>query len=71
MNAENTLVTVSIETVLCRGCEACVELAPEVFGFDPHAEVATVKSPTCTQAQAREAAVYCPEDCIEWEKCEA
>jgi len=71
MSSNNTLVAVSIDAVCCSGCEACVELVPEVFGFDPAAGVAIVKSPACILAKAEEAATYCPADCIEWDDCDS
>ncbi len=71
MHSKEILVAVSIDAVCCSGCEACVELVPEVFGFDPVAGVAVIKTSACILAQAEEAAAYCPEDCIEWEACDA
>lgn len=69
--AKETLVAVSIDPVCCSGCEACVELVPEVFGFDRTANIAVIKTPACILAQAEEAARYCPDDCIEWEPCDS
>ena len=34
--------TVSIDTEECIGCESCVEVCPEVFGFNPTDEKAFV-----------------------------
>jgi ferredoxin len=52
----------------CVGCESCVDLCPDVFGFDQDTEKANVIKPkggddTCIQ----EAIDTCPTECISWE----
>ncbi|MEJ5366232.1 MAG: ferredoxin [Desulfosoma sp.] len=60
---------VYIKTEECIGCESCVELCPEVFGFDEEAEKAHVilaegGDEDCTE----EAIATCPAECIHWEE---
>lgn len=60
-----SLVEVAVNRPCCSGCMACVELAPEIFGYDEAAHVAVVLTNPCEEAAARKAAAYCPDDCIE------
>lgn len=53
----------------CDGCESCVELCPEVFGFDEDKEVAYVIKPEGGPADEIEEAIdSCPSECIYWEE---
>jgi ferredoxin len=59
---------VVIDSEECIGCESCVELCPDVFGFDKEAEKANViieegADEVCIQ----EAIDTCPVECIHWE----
>lgn len=52
----------------CIGCEACVELCPEVFGFDDDEEKAFVIEGKEGGADCvDEAIASCPAECIEME----
>lgn len=56
---------VCIDTEECIGCESCVELCPDVFGFDEEAEKAFVKKPEGgPEACIDEAIETCPVECI-------
>ena len=56
---------VTIDTEECIGCQTCVELCPEVFGFDNDAEKAVVLSEmTGNEGCIEEAADACPAGCI-------
>ena len=59
---------ITIDTYLCNGCGACVEMCPEVFGLDEITEKAVLVTlePIITDA-VYQAAAYCPEKCIEIE----
>ncbi len=60
---------VVIEEEECIGCEACVELCPEVFAFDEEAEKARViKGTGGPESEIQEAIDTCPEECIHWEE---
>jgi ferredoxin len=49
----------------CIGCEACVELCPEVFGFDDDEEKAFVIEGSDAAADCiDEAIASCPGECI-------
>jgi ferredoxin len=59
---------VTIDKDECIGCQSCVEICPEVFGFDDDEEKAYVlddfdQDADCTE----EAAASCPADCIDVE----
>jgi len=59
---------VIIETEECVGCESCVELCPEVFGFDEEAQKAVVILPEGGPKDCIEEAIEsCPVECIHWE----
>lgn len=52
----------------CTGCESCVELCPEVFGFDEENEVAyVIDAETGSEEDIQEAIDSCPVECISWE----
>ena len=56
---------VVIETEECIGCESCVELCPEVFGFDKEAEKAFVLKPEGGAEECIDEAIEtCPVECI-------
>lgn len=60
---------VIIDADECTGCETCVELCEEVFGFNEDEEIAVVILPQggpedCIQ----EAMETCPVECIHWEE---
>ena len=56
---------VRIETDECIGCESCVEICPEVFGFDEETEKAVVILVEGGPEDCIEEAIEtCPVDCI-------
>ena len=57
---------ITIDTYLCSGCGACVEICPEVFRIDDLTEKAALVSlePEITE-EVYKAAAFCPEKCIE------
>ncbi|MDR9502151.1 MAG: ferredoxin [Desulfurivibrionaceae bacterium] len=56
---------VVIDTDACIGCQSCVEICPELFGFDDSEEKAFVINPDGGEATcAEEAAESCPVECI-------
>jgi len=59
---------VYIETEECIGCQSCVELCPDVFGFDDEAEKAEVLMPEGGPEECIDEAIgTCPVECIHWE----
>lgn len=59
---------VIIETEECVGCESCVELCGDVFGFDDEAQKAVVILPEGGPEDCIEEAIEsCPVECIHWE----
>lgn len=48
----------------CMGCEACVELCPDVFEMDEDAEKAIVIAPDSTSDCVEEAIDSCPAEAI-------
>lgn len=60
---------VVIDEEACMGCEACVEIAPDVFEFDDDAGKARViMAKGGDEALIEEAMDACPADCITWEE---
>ncbi len=60
--------TVIIDRDECIGCESCVEICPEVFGFDEQDEKAFVIIPAGGDEECIEEAISsCPVECISWE----
>ena len=57
---------ITIDTYLCNGCGACVEICPDVFRLDELTEKAALVSlePEITE-DVYKAAAFCPEKCIE------
>ena len=59
---------VVIDEAECMGCEACVEIAPDVFKFNSDDEKAVViKAEGGDEALIQEAMDSCPASCINWE----
>jgi ferredoxin len=56
---------VVIDTEECIGCQSCMELCPEVFGFNDDEDKAFVINPDGGDIKcAYEAAESCPTECI-------
>ena len=52
----------------CLGCEACVEIAPDIFNFDDDTGKAFVVIPEGgDEGLIEEAIDTCPAECISWE----
>lgn len=59
---------VYIDTEECIGCQSCVELCPDVFGFDDEAGKAFVITTEGGSEQCIDEAIgTCPSECIHWE----
>jgi ferredoxin len=65
---ENTMgKIVDIDTEECIGCESCVEICPEVFGFNGAEEKAEVIMPEGGPEDCIEEAMdACPVECIHY-----
>jgi ferredoxin len=62
------LKKVVIDTVECIGCESCVEICPEIFGFDEADAKAFVRLAEGGDEECIEEAISgCPVECIHWE----
>lgn len=48
----------------CTGCQACVEMCPEVFGWDEVIELPVLIAPSGSREDVIKAAAFCPRDCI-------
>lgn len=59
---------VSIDEEECMGCEACVEIAPDIFQFNADEEKAyVVKAEGGDESLIQEAMDSCPASCITYE----
>jgi ferredoxin len=60
---------VVIDTEECSGCESCVELCPDVFGFNEDEEKAfVIQEQGGDEECIQEAIETCPVECIQWEE---
>ena len=48
----------------CSGCQACMEMCPEVFGWDDDLDRPVLKTPCGPREQVIQVAAFCPKDCI-------
>ena len=61
------MAEVIIDHEECIGCESCVEICPEVFGFDESEEKAyVIDSSAASEDKIQEAIDSCPVECITW-----
>jgi len=51
----------------CKGCEACLALAPEVFTWDESSLKPRLLVEWVPEDQAQELISHCPDDCIEYD----
>jgi len=59
---------VAIDKEECLGCEACVELCPEIFGFDiDDAKAYVLEAESTDEECIEEAIASCPSGCITYE----
>ncbi len=57
---------VTLDEDECIGCQSCVEICPDVFGFDDETEKAFVyEQYDAGEECIEDAAASCPVDCIE------
>ena len=60
---------VSINQEECLGCEACVELCPEIFGFDiDESKAYVIMAEGGEEECIEEAASSCPAGCINYDE---
>jgi len=63
------MAKVVIDQDECIGCESCVEVCPEVFGFDESEEKAyVIDSSAASEEKIQEAIDSCPSEAISWEQ---
>lgn len=57
-----------IDLIRCSGCEACLDLCPEVFRRNPETgRIEVEELSTYPEEAVQQAMAYCPKDCIDWE----
>lgn len=54
-----------VNTTECSGCQACVEMCPELFEWDDINEQVVVRREKADPEDVAQAMTYCPQDCIE------
>lgn len=59
----------SIDLGLCSECRGCIEIAPQVFRYNPATGLMEIiELDEYPVDLVEEAMKNCPEDCIKWEK---
>ncbi|MGE4296893.1 MAG: ferredoxin [Desulfovibrionaceae bacterium] len=58
---------ITFTTAGCKGCQACVSLAPQCFGWDEDRELPVLIHDCLPEDEAQEVISCCPEDCIEFD----
>jgi hypothetical protein len=59
-------VTLNLEH--CHGCMGCVEMCPEVVGWNDANDRPYLKRLDVTEEEIQEAMACCPKDCFEFEE---
>ena len=60
---------VFIETDECIGCRLCVDLCPDIFGFDEDSDKAIIlKQDEALEKGIDDAIEQCPVECIHWQE---
>lgn len=57
-----------IDIGVCTLCMGCVEVCPEVFGFNDAGYIEVRDLPEYPKKDVDEAIKFCPEDCISWQE---
>jgi len=53
---------------LCKGCEACVVLCPDVFVMGDDGKAYVINPDACDTCDCEEAISICPVEAISWEE---
>jgi len=64
-DTHETQVQYCVNTTECSGCQACIEMCPELFGWDDVSERVVLKKECAIAEDIDQAIAYCPNDCIE------
>ncbi|WP_045219167.1 ferredoxin [Desulfonatronum thioautotrophicum] len=57
-------VEVDLDLEHCSRCQGCVEMCPEVFGWDDTMDLPVLLAPTGPREEVLQVAAFCPKDCI-------
>jgi ferredoxin len=60
--------TPTLDWSRCTGCEACLEVCPEVFVMNPAGYIEVLEHHPYPEECIEEAIRYCPADCISWDE---
>lgn len=66
MNDTNRKRPLSLDLGPCHGCMGCVEMCPEIVGWDDETERPYLKRQEATEEEIRDAMSCCPKDCFEF-----
>ncbi|WP_147821126.1 ferredoxin [Salidesulfovibrio onnuriiensis] len=55
---------VSLEPMACNGCRGCIELNPDIFGWDDLSDRPFLITDKADEEDIRDAMTCCPGDCI-------
>lgn len=71
MGESQEIVELDLDLEHCSGCQGCVEMCPEVFGWDESSELPVLKATSGPREKVLQTAAFCPKDCIRvvgWER---
>lgn len=61
---ENEKKTIHLEPSSCNGCEGCIELNPEIFGWDDATDRPFLITNEASEEEIRDVMACCPGSCI-------
>lgn len=66
MSTSETKRPLTLDLSRCHGCMGCVEMCPEVVGWDEANQRPFLKRLEVSEEEIREAMANCPKDCFEF-----
>ncbi|MDD4732986.1 MAG: ferredoxin [Desulfovibrio sp.] len=66
MTETNIQRPICLDLGRCHGCMGCVEMCPDIVGWDTETERPYLKRQDATEAEIQDAMACCPKDCFEF-----
>jgi ferredoxin len=57
---------VTLDAGRCKGCQACADILPEVFGWDETGEKVFLKQDSAPEEDLQRCIIICPARCIDF-----